>query len=56
MSTPLVVDLANTVTNPLGLISGSHFIAVADYGALRFHGSGNASTILSNGAFLFLDA
>ncbi len=45
----------NTVTNPYGMSSSSDFTAIADYGRLRFVGSGSAQSTAHCGLFLWAD-
>jgi hypothetical protein len=52
---PLITHGANTVTNSLGMSSSSDFTATADYGELRFYGSGAASTVPGHGCYLAVD-
>jgi hypothetical protein len=52
---PLVRHCVNNISNPLGMYSNSDFTAIADYGHLRFYGSGSAQSALFTGLFLWVD-
>lgn len=52
---PLVTHGSNTVTNPQGMSSSSDFTATAEFGRLRFSGTGSASAIAPYGCYLAID-